>query len=103
MARLRFSSSKGGSTITTCFGIYCASANGNVVNFPTPVTQIAIGFDVVSAEQTTLGVTLNNFGTDFSGVAVSESVPELPEPSTFLMAGVGLACLVWYVRRRRLT
>jgi hypothetical protein len=94
--------SKGGST-TTCASTYCVSANGNVVNFPTPVTQIAIGFDVRVGGAETLGVTLNNFGTDFSGVAVSESVPELPEPSTFLMAGVGLVCLVWYVRRRRLT
>jgi hypothetical protein len=48
-------------------------------------------------------VTLNNCDTHFFGVAVSESVPELPEPSTFLMAGVGLACLVWCLRRRRLT
>jgi hypothetical protein len=94
--------SKGGST-TTCIGTYCASANGNVVNFPTPATQIAIGFNVNVGGAETLGVTLNNFGTDFSGVAVSPSAPELPEPSTFLMAGVGLACLVYYVRRRRLT
>jgi hypothetical protein len=88
---------------TTCIGSYCASANGNVVNFPTPVTQIAIGFGVIVGGAETQGVTLNNFDTDFSGVAVSESAPELPEPSTFLMASVGLACLVWNVRRRRLT
>jgi hypothetical protein len=94
--------SKEGSSIT-CIGIYCTSADGSVAKFPTPVTQIAIGFGVVVGGASTLGVTLNNFVTEFSGAAVSPSVPELPEPSTFLIAGVGLACLVWYVRRRRLT
>ncbi|MGA7408918.1 MAG: hypothetical protein WBW33_00440 [Bryobacteraceae bacterium] len=89
----------GGSSITSCFGIYCASANGNVLNFPTPVTQIAVGFDVVVGGATTTGVTLNNFETDFSGVAVSASAPEVPEPSTFLTVVVGLGCLVWCVRR----
>jgi hypothetical protein len=92
----------GGASIN-CLGIYCASANGRVANFPIPVTQIAIGFDVFVGSAGTLGVTLNNCDTHFFGVAVSESVPELPEPSTFLMAGVGLACLVWCLRRRRLT
>jgi hypothetical protein len=32
----------GGASIN-CLGIYCASANGRVANFPIPVTQIAIG------------------------------------------------------------
>ena len=90
--------SKGGSS-TTCIGTYCASANGSVVNFPTPVTQIAMGFQVNVGTADTLGVTLHNFDTDFSGVAVSPSVPQLPEPSTFLMLVVGLACLVRCVRR----
>ena len=89
----------GGSSIT-CSGIYCVSGNGSVANFPTPVTQIAIDFNVNVNGADTLGVTLHNFDTVFSGVAVS---PPVPEPSTLLMAGVGLACLVWHVRRRRLT
>jgi hypothetical protein len=82
----------GGSTIT-CLGIYCASANGTEADFPTPVTEIAIGFDVVVNGATTTGVTLNNFDTDFSGVAVPEAASAL-EPSTFLLVLIGLACLV---------
>jgi hypothetical protein len=89
-----------GGSSTTCFGIYCVSATGGVVNFPTPVTQIAIDFNVIVNGGSTLGVNLNNFDTVFTGVAVPLSVPE---PSTLLMSGVGLACLVWHMRRRRLT
>jgi hypothetical protein len=97
----------GGGSSTTCLGIYCVSADGSAVRFPTPVTQIAIGFDVVVGGATTTGVTLHNFDTDFSGVAVPASggspPTTSPEPATYLLAGVGLACPVWYVRRRRLT
>ncbi len=85
-----------GSSSITCLGIYCASASGRVANFPIPVTQIAIDFDVTGGGATTTGVTLNDFDTVFSGVAVAASVPE---PSTFLMVIVGLACLVCCLRR----
>lgn len=40
-----------------------------------------------------MGVTLNNFDTEFSGVAVPESA-SAPEPSAFLMVVIGVACLV---------
>ncbi len=46
--------SKAGASIT-CIGIYCASANATEVNFPTPVTQIAIDFDVDVDGATTTG------------------------------------------------
>jgi hypothetical protein len=90
--------SKGGASIT-CFGIYCATANGTEVNFPTPVTQIALDFDVNVNGASTTGVTLNNFDTEFRGVAVPESAGA-PEPSTFLMVVIGVACLVVRAPRR---
>ncbi len=90
-----------GGSSTTCSGVYCVSGDGNAAHFPSPVTQVAIDFNVNVNGATARGVTLNNFDTEFSGVAVLSSASD-PEPSTLLMAGVGLACLVWHVRRRRL-
>jgi len=72
--------------------IGCVATNSNQIVLSSPVTEIGIRQTVLVNPTNTLGVTVQNFDVIFDGTAVLPAGPgSAPEPSTFLLVGVGLA------------